>query len=219
MMSFYQCAIIVFYLILIIMFLNYAYSYPSKIFSRAELDEFNNIITHFYKHPNADDFNDIYNNRDGLIIESGNPIKFWLWGVQTAHPDFLSSRQHAVVNKYHNDISRTFRRIEYAPIALYIDCLWAAYFATGDVQYSNAVKNLCTHTTTTIAKSAIWSYRNIMKINPLTNEPINETDLVHDYFAWGDIMPVIHNEWVDMARTYDDANDDANAVPVAMEAH
>lgn len=139
--------------------------------SSDELDEINSIMMHFHERPDIDDFNEIFNHRAGLSKEGMDyTIKFWLWGVKSKHGGSLTDTQKRVIEEYDPMISRIMRRVAYAPIPLYVDCIWALYFATGDQKYSDLVKALAAHDDDKVADAASWSYRKIMGVTAIEDE-------------------------------------------------
>lgn len=137
-----------------------------------ELEDIEDIVMNFHEDPNFEDFLFIYNDRDRIIKQNGKPVKFWLWGVHMSHPDYYNEAREKVLESYIRDIERGLRRVKNRPNAELIDCVWAIYFATGDKQYADIIKEIALNCPDlTVAGAANWSYTSIMGASPYADVP------------------------------------------------
>jgi hypothetical protein len=137
-------------------------------FSDEELSELSDTMMYFHKNPNRDDFMQVWGERTRLIRHTGRPVRFWCYGVYLKHPEFYTDEQKHELVPWIHEIERGLRRIKNNPSSLDLDCVWSLYFATGDIIYSNIIKNIALDESLPyhIRSGARWSYRSIMKQKP-----------------------------------------------------
>jgi hypothetical protein len=172
---------IVVYLIIIVLFYIYYYYENSMKINDDEIDEFNDIMMGFHKDPDYDDFMKIWNSKQKIIKVLGKPTKYWIWGVFQTQPQFFTERKKQELNEWIREIERGLRRIQTNPTSDLLDCIWALYFATGDVKYSEIIRKVASNAIDiNVRNSAKRSYKSIMKkeVNdedrPINNEIVFE---------------------------------------------
>jgi hypothetical protein len=159
------------YIVIALVIWIFYYIERRNVLTQVEIEDFDDIITNFYENPDFDDFILVYTNRDRLINHNGRPIKYWLWGVYLAQPDFFNESRKKVICAYMRDIERGLRRVKSRPTAELLDCVWMLYFATGDRQYADIVKEVAnTCRDLSISNAAGLSYTSIMGDSPFEEE-------------------------------------------------
>lgn len=131
-------------------------------YTTSELNEFNDIMQYFHTDPDYDDFLKVYNARAQLTKQAGRTIKFWLWGVYIAQPQYYDEAKIAVISPWMREIERALRRARTQPTAELIDCIWGLYFATGDLQYAEVVRRAATSHREDVRQAARRSYKSII---------------------------------------------------------
>lgn len=154
------------YIVIVVIILWWSYKIDGEKLTNDELDEISNITMNFHKSPNWDDFDYVFSKHKHLL-KARRAIKFWLWGVYIAHPDYYNDAKKEILNSYMEDIKRGLRRFKIKPTNELLDCIWAIYFATGDVEYAHMVGDIAKlETDASIARAAKWSYKSIMGEEP-----------------------------------------------------
>lgn len=137
-----------------------------------EKENIRDIITHFHEDPDFDDFMVVYRARDKLEYRQARQVRFWLWGVYLCYPHFYNAARLKVLKGYMREIERGLKRIKKTPTAELIDCVWGLYFATGDPQYPELVKDIANNCPTFDASThAVWTYTDIMGKCPRETAP------------------------------------------------
>lgn len=168
---------IIVYVIIIIAIFAYQWYDKRTRLSEVERQQYGDIITLFFEDPNRDDFEEVWAAREKLIGGIGRSVKFWIWGVHLTHPEFFTDEQRAELATYSRDIERGLRKVTIRPTAEMLDCMWALYFATGDTQYVQIVKNIAEHSRdTTLSSAARWSYESVMNESPWANDTTTPTE-------------------------------------------
>lgn len=113
----------------------YYIEYGSKSPSSIEIQEYNNIMNHWYRHPDFDDFLKIYKNRAKIARKFGNQVKYWLWGVYITIPEFYNRARLEGIRPYMREIEASLRAIGYRRCTELVKCMEALFHATGDERY------------------------------------------------------------------------------------
>lgn len=157
-----------FYIILLLVIVYYSIRERGSL-SIEDRENAGDIMMEFHLDPDYDDFIYIWKMRDQL--PESRIVKYWLYGVQKAQPQFITYAELkgynvTMSNRDVRDVERGLRRILNKPTAELMDCVWAVYFATGDVMYSNMIRDIARDPNSPLAlkASASWSYKSIMGV-------------------------------------------------------
>lgn len=163
--------IIAYILIIITLFIFYTIGKYNTL-TKEELEDFDDIMMNFHQNPDFDDFILVFNNHNRLVKNKGRSVKYWLWGVYIAHPEYYNESRANIIASYMREIERGLRRIKNKPTPDLLDCIWTIYFATGDHQYSDIIRDIAVNCPDLgIAAAANWSYTSIIGTSPLQEEP------------------------------------------------
>lgn len=135
--------------------------------SAGAINELRDIITHFHEEPDFDDFISVYNARDKLDYYNAKRVRFWLWGVYLCYPDFFNAARRRVLEGYMREIERGLRRVKTNPTIELVDCVWALYFATGNPDYADIVRDIALDCpAANVALFATWTYTDVIGAAP-----------------------------------------------------
>ncbi len=177
--NFMEITMVVVVLVIILIYfiptLDYMESNSAALSARVNggsLRELTDIMQQFHTDPNKADYERVARASQALISIKGRHVKFWLWGVYMAHPDYPNEMTKQAIREWVPEIERALRRIRVEPTTELIMCLWYVYFATGDQQYAEVIRRMIgTHPH--VGTYARRTYERIMK-RP-HNEPIRGT--------------------------------------------
>lgn len=163
---------IAFYILLIVIIVYYSIRERSLL-SEEDVQNAGEIMMEFHIDPDYEDFIYIWKIRDRL--PKIRIVNYWLYGVQKAQPQFITYAEFKgyCVNmraRDVRDVERGLRRVLIKPTAELLDCVWAVYFATGDVTYSNIIRDIANNPDSAlhIKASASWSYKSITGVRAET---------------------------------------------------
>lgn len=121
----------------------------------------------------VENFIRIYNDVITNYYENIESEKHWLFGMCKTYSDFKNLVPVCDYNLFQSTANNTMLRIEDNPLGEDIDCIWALYFATKNVDYANIVKTIGMRQKTgniiidAVTDASAWSYTSL---SPFPNQ-------------------------------------------------
>lgn len=135
---------------------------------RVDMNDLGDVMMHFHTDPDYDDFS--YVMRHGKRLPQ-KTFRCWLYGVSLSQPHYIEyyTELHGAVltEQIKREVQRAIRRVQSAPTAELLDCMWAIYFGCGQSKFSDIVANVARGNITAspvVSAAASWSYKSIMGV-------------------------------------------------------
>ena len=137
-----------------------------------DIDDIEHVMMDFHNVPDYDDFLYVVKNKKSL--PSLDKLDYWLYGVYESQPQFIKYAEVTMGKLLPDDVcrkvERSIIRVQRAPTAKLLDCIWAIYFASGNPKYPAIIADVAcgrTNASILVRESASWSYNSIMGRRPV----------------------------------------------------